>query len=218
MDYEISVDGEVTRAHVDSAGPDLLILAHGAGTDMKGKTILALKDEFVRRGISVARFNFLYKQQGKSIPDKMPKLMASYRAVAELLRREVKPSSLVCGGHSMGGRTASMLAAEGYPMDGLLLLAYPLHPAGKPEKLRDEHLPSISVPTLCINGTQDELCIRELMDGVLPRLQPTWEMHWLEHADHSYKVPRSSGRTNAEVLTGIGELVASWMDQRRSHI
>jgi predicted alpha/beta-hydrolase family hydrolase len=105
-----------------------------------------------------------------------------------------------------------MMAADTFPMDGLLLLAYPLHPAGQPTKLRDEHLPKINVPTLCLNGTKDELCTRALMEAVLPRLQSTFTMHWLEGADHSYGVSkRETGRTNGEVMNEMGDSVADWL-------
>jgi predicted alpha/beta-hydrolase family hydrolase len=101
----------------------------------------------------------------------------------------------------MGGRTASMLAADGYACDGLLLFAYPLHPAGKPEKLRDAHLRSIPVPVLCLNGTRDALCRRDLMEHALASVGPNWRMHWLEGADHSFHVLKRSGRTDADVIT-----------------
>ena len=77
-----------------------------------------------------------------------------------------------------------LLAADGFNCDGLLLFAYPLHPAGQPEKLRVEHLPLIKVPVLCFNGTRDALCRRDLMEKHVP---PSWNMHWLEGADHSLK-------------------------------
>jgi predicted alpha/beta-hydrolase family hydrolase len=107
----------------------------------------------------------------------------------------------------MGGRAASMLAAEGFAADGLLLLAYPLHPAGKPAQLRDAHLPKIEVPTLCVNGTRDALCRRDLMEEVLTRVGPRFRMHWVEGADHSFHVLKSSGRTDAEVMAEIGAAV-----------
>ena len=100
----------------------------------------------------------------------------------------------------MGGRVASMLAAEGFECDGLLLLAYPLHPAGQTAKLRATHLPQIKVPVLCINGTRDTLCDRILMDKAIANLG--WEMHWLEGKDHSFPV-------TAEV----GELAARWLQR-----
>jgi predicted alpha/beta-hydrolase family hydrolase len=111
----------------------------------------------------------------------------------------------------MGGRAASMLAAQGFACDGLLLLAYPLHPAGKPAQLRDAHLPHIPQPTLCINGTRDPLCRKDLMDQVVEKLPATWTMHWLEGADHSFHVLKSSGRTDAQVLAETGAATAAWI-------
>jgi predicted alpha/beta-hydrolase family hydrolase len=101
-----------------------------------------------------------------------------------------------------------MLAADGFECDGLLLLAYPLHPAGQPEKLRDAHLPTIKVPVLCINGTRDALCERGLMDKTVK--SPTWQMHWLEGADHSFHVLKSSGRTDDEVMAEVGNTARDW--------
>jgi len=111
----------------------------------------------------------------------------------------------------MGGRAASMLAADGFECDGLLLLAYPLHPAGQPEKLRDAHLPKIEVPVLCFNGTRDALCRRDPMEAALAKVRAPWRMHWLEGADHSFHVLKSSGRTDAEVLVEIGIASESWL-------
>jgi predicted alpha/beta-hydrolase family hydrolase len=113
----------------------------------------------------------------------MPVLKESVAAVANRVRDRRK---LILGGRSMGGRAASMLAADGFACDGLLLLAYPLHPADKPENLRDAHLAQIRVPVLCFNGTRDPLCRRDLMEPVLARL--SWRMHWLEGATHSFRV------------------------------
>jgi len=118
---------------------------------------------------------------------------------------------LIIGGRSMGGRAASMLAADHIQCDGLLLLAYPLHPAGKPDQLRDAHLPGITMPVLCLNGTRDSLCRRDLMEQLLPRLGGNFEMHWLDGADHSFHVLKSSGRTDAEVMSEIGQTAAAWV-------
>src|ERR1051326_7229481 len=143
-----------------------------------------LAAEFLSRDLHVVRFNFLYTEKKKGPPDRMPRLMETYSAVVEKARAELRPRHLFIGGHSMGGRTASMLAAEGFACDGLILLAYPLHPAGQPEKLRDAHLPQIQAPVLCLNGTRDELRQQELMQGVVEKLPPTFTMHWLQAADH----------------------------------
>jgi hypothetical protein len=141
----------------------------------------------------------------------MPLLKKTIEAVVARVREEVRPDLLLIGGRSMGGRAASMLAADGFACDGLLLLAYPLHPAGKPDQLRDAHLPTIEVPVLCLNGTRDALCRRDLMELVLARVGANWTMHWLEGADHSFHVLKSSGRTDAEVLAEIGDASRAWM-------
>jgi hypothetical protein len=120
---------------------------------------------------------------------------------------------LIIGGRSMGGRVASMLAAEGLECDGLLLAAYPLHPAGQPEKLRDAHLPQIRCPVLCLNGTRDALCRQDLMKDVLQRVSAPWTMHWIEGADHSFHVLRSSGRSDGDVDGEVKEAVGSWLAQ-----
>lgn len=115
----------------------------------------------------------------------------------------------------MGGRAASMLAAEGFACDGLLLLAYPLHPPGQPEKLRDAHLPAIKVPVLAISGTRDPFCTRELMEKAVTSVTTQWEMHWVEGADHSFHVPKSSGRTDAQVMEEIGDAAQTWAARLR---
>jgi predicted alpha/beta-hydrolase family hydrolase len=130
--------------------------------------------------------------------------------VVEGTRSELNPETLIIGGRSMGGRAASMLAASGFDADGLLLLAYPLHPAGQPQKLRDAHLPSITMPTICFNGTRDALCTPALMNDVLKRVGANWVMHWVDGADHSFHVLKSSGRTDAEAMIEIAEAASSW--------
>jgi predicted alpha/beta-hydrolase family hydrolase len=165
------------------------------------------------RGIGVVRFNFLYKEKGSGRPDPMPRLKECVTAVVARVREELKPTKLITGGRSMGGRAASMLAADGFESDGLLLLAYPLHPAGQPEKLRDAHLPAIRVPVLCFNGTRDALCRKELMETALKTVKTSWVMRWVEGADHSFHVPKSSGRTDGEVMLEIANAAEAWAAQ-----
>ena len=140
----------------------------------------------------------------------MPKLKETTVAVVEEARRALNAELLIIGGRSMGGRAASMLAADGFDADGLFLLAYPLHPAGKPEQLRDAHLPAITMPVLCANGTRDALCTKSIMDDVLTRVGKNWTMHWEEGADHSFHVLKSSGRTDAEVMRQIATTASTW--------
>ena len=189
----------------------VFVCAHGAGGSMHQRDMVSLAAELVSRGITVVRFNFLYKEKGSGRPDPMPRLEECVASVVARVREELRPRLLFIGGRSMGGRAASMLAAEGFACDGLILLAYPLHPAGKPDQLRDKHLPSISVPVLCFNGTRDTLCRRDLMESVLARVTTRWEMHWLEGADHGFRVLKSSGRTDAEVLAEVGAAAQRWV-------
>ena len=140
--------------------------------------MLALDRTLTGIGLEVVRFNFPYREKGSKRPDPMPVLKARIAEVA------FGKENIIIGGRSMGGRAAAMLAAEGFPCRGLLLFAYPLHPAGQPEKLRVAHLPAIQVPVLCFNGTRDALCRRDLMEKHVP---PAWSMQWLEGADHSLK-------------------------------
>ena len=159
--------------------------------------------------VSVVRFDFPYRAKGSGRPDPMPVLKDCIATAAARARQDHK---LIIGGRSMGGRAASMLAAEGFACDALLLFAYPLHPAGQPEKLRDAHLARIDVPVLCFNGTRDALCTRELMERAVGAL-PHWQMHWLEGADHSFRVLKSSGKTEDDVYGEIARVTVPWLSR-----
>ena len=212
--WRVKVGGEETSAVFEparaSAGGALFIFAHGAGGHMADRRMVAAARHLRQRGLHVVRFNFLYKEKGSRRPDPMPRLGECIAAVAAHARREIAPQTLILGGRSMGGRAASMLAADGFSCDGLLLLAYPLHPAGRPEELRDAHLAKIAVPVLCLNGTRDALCRRDLMEAVVDRLRGRWTMRWLEGADHGFHVLKGSGTSDEDVLGEIGEASGVW--------
>ena len=197
------VSGDETSAVLEPAiggeGKALFVAGHGAGSHMNHRSMLGLSEVLRGHGFDVVRFNFLYREKGGGPPDRMPKLQMCMKSVVEKARQHTAPGKkLIIGGRSMGGRVASMLAAEGFACDGLLLLAYPLHPAGKPGKLRDAHLPDIKVPVLCMNGTRDSLCQKDLMTKAIDGLG--WQMHWLEGKDHSFPVTDE-----------VGELAARWL-------
>ncbi len=213
MTWRVAVGADAVTAEHDAAdSPVVFICAHGAGGNMSDRGVLSVSRVLRERGVDVVRFNFPYKEKRGGRPDPMPVLKQTIEAVVARAREELRPESLIIGGRSMGGRAASMLAADGFACDGLLLLAYPLHPAGKPDQLRDAHLPKIQVPVLCLNGTRDALCRRDLMEAVLERVGPNWGMHWLEGADHSFHVLKSSGRTDADVLAEIGDASRVWVE------
>jgi predicted alpha/beta-hydrolase family hydrolase len=214
--WTVRFDEAETRAAFDpSEGQSrgiVYVQAHGAGGSMDDRSTLAAGRALRGCGLDVVRFNFLYREKGSSRPDLMPKLQACYAAVVDSVRARLRPKCLLLGGRSMGGRAASMMAAEGFACDGLILLAYPLHPPGQPEKLRDAHLARIGVPVLCFNGTRDDFCRRDLMDAVVARLSHTFTMHWLDAADHSFRVPKSSGRTEGDVLAEVAWATVKWLD------
>lgn len=217
-EWQVAVGEEQTRAVYEpaSSGADVAVFvcAHGAGGSMSDKSMSAVSSALRSRGIGVVRFNFLYKEKGSGRPDPMPKLMATITAVVERVREELgSPRPLIIGGRSMGGRAASMMAAGGFDADGLLLLAYPLHPAGKPEQLRDAHLPRIAMPVLCFCGTRDPLCTRDLMERAVATVKASWVMHWLEGADHSFHVLKSSGRNDAAVLDEVADAASRWISR-----
>ena len=211
-------DGKIETPHgsvscdLDHTGSTaLFVCAHGAGGSLRDRGTIAAARALQHAGLDVLRFNFPYRERGSGRPDPMPILTECLRAVVAQARAELRPARLLIGGRSMGGRAASMLAADGFECDGLLLLAYPLHPPGEQHKLRDAHLPAIRVPVLCLNGTRDAFCDRDLMERVLTRVTASWTMHWLEGADHSFHVLKSSGRNDAAVFAEITEAVRGWL-------
>jgi len=218
ISWRVAVDEEETTAIFEpGAARDaqaVFVCAHGAGGHREDRGMVRLAAVLRARGFDLVRFNFLYREKGSGRPDTMPRLKRCLGAVVSRTRQELSPCGLIIGGRSMGGRAASMLAADGMACDALLLLAYPLHPAGKPQQLRDAHLPQIKVPVLCFNGTRDALCRRDLMESVLATVRAPWEMHWLEGADHSFHVLKSSGRTDADVLDEVGDVSRRWLARR----
>jgi predicted alpha/beta-hydrolase family hydrolase len=214
-EWRVTVGGEQTTAVFEPAATAtdgaVFVCAHGAGGHMNDHGMLQTAAALVSRGLSVVRFNFLYKEKKSGRPDPMPRLKECVTAVVARTREEIAPKKLIIGGRSMGGRAASMLAAEGFECDALLLLAYPLHPAGKPEQLRDAHLNAIRVPVLCFNGTRDTLCRRDLMETALKSVKTQWDMRWIDGADHGFHVLKSSGRTDSDVLDEIGNTAQRWV-------
>jgi hypothetical protein len=223
LEWRVDVNGDATTAAFEPAAEAqsaVFVCAHGAGGNMNDRGMLRTAATLREAGLGVVRFNFMYSERKSGRPDPMPRLKECVAAVVARTRSEIDADTFLIGGRSMGGRAASMLAADGFECDGLLLLAYPLHPAGLPDKLRDAHLPAIKVPVLCLNGTRDALCRHDLMEAALENVQTRWTMHWLEGADHSFHVLKSSGKTDADVFDEIGATTRQWLQRsclRRAH-
>ena len=138
-----------------------IIVAHGAGNDMNTPLIASFTEKLALSGYTALRFNFLYKERGKKAPDRQETLVETWQAVHRFARETLAGAidSWVAAGKSMGGRVASQMVAGGLlPVDGVIFLGYPLHPANDKEKLRDAHLYDIEIPLLFFAGTRDPLC------------------------------------------------------------
>lgn len=191
-----------------------LILAHGAGGTMKTPSLVSLAEALATSGTTVVRFNFLYTEKGKRSPDRQPSLVACWRSVADWARSELKPKRLFVGGRSMGGRMASYLVADGYSVDGLVFLAYPLHPPGKPDQQRKDHLPAIPVPMLFVSGTRDTFAKLEHLEPLVAKLGAS--LHLIEGADHGFKAPKKYGKTPAEIAEDVQAAVSRFMSDTES--
>ena len=201
-----------------SDGDDLLILAHGAGQDMDSAFMQAVSNSLTAPGRAVLRFNFHYMEVARETgrrrpPDRAPRLEQCWREVAEHAQRLLNPARLLLGGKSMGGRMASRIVADGYSCDGLLFLGYPLHPPGKPDKLRSEHLTSITCPMLFIQGSRDSLCRLELLRPVLKRLSSPTSLHVIDGGDHSLKLLKRLKRSEDEVYAEVKQVFEAWLSQ-----
>jgi predicted alpha/beta-hydrolase family hydrolase len=189
-----------------------VLLAHGAGADMRSATMTTVTDALADAKIPSLRFNFPYRSAGRRAPDRPPVLEAAVReAAAELATRTKLPlDRLVVGGRSMGGRICSMIAAEEGAL-GVMLLGYPLHPPGKPETLRVEHFPSLRVPVLIASGTRDAFGTPEELQRHAKKINGSVTFHWIETADHGFKPLKSSGITQADALAGVATAVVAFV-------
>lgn len=194
------------------------ILAHGAGGSMQTASIVDTQQRLADTGVIGIRFNFLYRERGKKVPDRAPLLEATWRSVANWARKSYRPRRLFLGGRSMGGRVASHIVASGYECDGLFFLAYPLHPPGKPDRLRKDHLFAIDVPMLFVSGTRDTFAQVELLEDVVSSLNRSNNkhtnqalLHWIEGADHAHRVTKSTGRTATDVSAEIVQQLTAFM-------
>ena len=165
-----------------------MVIAHGAGGPMYSPFITHFHSELARNGILTVKFNFPYMEAKKKIPDRMDVLKKSYARILENIRsRPNFPKRTLIGGKSMGGRVASMLAADGADVDGPFFLGYPLHSPGNFGALRDEHLYGIGKPMLFISGTRDTFARKDLLEKVLAKIGNNARVQWVEGGDHSFK-------------------------------
>ena len=184
------------------------VYAPGAGSNLRDPFGQRLAERLPEAGISLVRFQFPYQEAGSRRPDRPPTLLATWRAVLESARTDGTRTAI--GGRSLGGRIASMLASEGASVDALSLFAYPVHPPGRPERLRTAHLPGIACPALFCSGTRDHYASPEEL-AAAAALVPDARVHLLDGADHGFATLKSSGRSREDVWAEAARVLVEWL-------
>lgn len=190
----------------------LYVLAHGAGAGMSHPFLESVAIGLASRGIGTFRYQFPYMESGGARTDPPAIATATVRSAVAAAAREVPDVPLYAGGKSFGGRMTSMAQAQ-EPLPGvlgLIFLGFPLHAAGKPDDSRAAHLREIEIPMLFLQGTRDALADLKLLRPICKKLGRAVTLHELEGADHSFHVPKKSGRTDAEVLDEALDAIASF--------
>jgi len=191
----------------------VLLLGHGAGSPMTTPFLGAFATAIAELGVSVLRFDFPYVEAGRKAPDRAPVLVEATCRAFDLAVARADGLPVLAGGRSMGGRIASMATAEGMPAAGLVFLAYPLHPPGRPEKIRDAHLYGIAAPMLFLQGTRDPFAQPDLLAAVLGRLGDRAEYRPIQGGDHAFRVAggeRDAGRIGA----ALAPVAADFIERR----
>lgn len=189
----------------------LYVLAHGAGAGMRHRFLESIAVALAERGVATLRFQFPYMETGSRRPDTPAVAEATVQAaVGKAL--ELWPSlPVVAGGKSFGGRMTSGAAARSLPgAQGLAFLGFPLHPPGRPGTSRADHLDSVPVPMLFLQGTRDQFAQLDLISGVCARLGSRATLHLIDGADHSFGVPKRSGRSASSVVDELADTLVQW--------
>lgn len=192
------------------------VFAHGAGADMNHVFMASIAQGLAERGIASLRFNFPFMEQGAKRPDSPAVAHAAVRAAVAEAARHMPGVPLFAGGKSYGGRMSTQAqAAEPLPVvKGIVLLGFPLHPAGKPSTERAAHLAGVKLPMLFLQGTRDSLADLDLITQTTAKLGNKANLHIVEGADHAFHVLVRSGRTDAQVREELCDTMAAWMTKR----
>lgn len=190
------------------------VFAHGAGAGMRHASMEAIAAGLAERGIATLRYQFPYMEEGSKRPDPPPIAHAAVRAAVAAAAGHCAGLPLIAGGKSFGGRMTSQAQAKS-PLDGvngLAFFGFPLHAAGKPSAERAAHLSDVKIPMLFLQGTRDALAEVSLLEPVVKGLGKRATLHLTEAADHSFHVPKASGRNDREVLAEILDAFVAWAD------
>jgi predicted alpha/beta-hydrolase family hydrolase len=190
----------------------LYIVAHGAGAGMRHPFLERLAQGLAGLGGATLRYQFPYMERKRRRPDPPALAVAAVRAAVATASREAADLPLVAGGKSFGGRMTSTAQAE-RPLPGvrgLAFVGFPLHPPGKPATTRAEHLAAVDVPMLFLQGDRDEFAELVLLRQVVRQLGRRATLHLVKSGDHSFNVPKSSGRSGEDVMRELCDTLAAW--------
>jgi predicted alpha/beta-hydrolase family hydrolase len=203
--------GTVSTAWVAPAEPvATLVLGHGAGAGMDHPFMAGFSRAISGEGVATLRFNFPYIERGRRSPGPERVLREAWLGAFDAGVARSGGKVVLAGGKSLGGRIASMCVADGMPAAGIVFLGYPLHPPGKPERIRDEHLYRIEVPMLFLHGTGDPFATLELLTKVIAKLGALAEDVPIEGGDHSFNV-RGKKRDAREVGAELAGVAAPFI-------
>jgi predicted alpha/beta-hydrolase family hydrolase len=190
----------------------LYVLAHGAGAGMRHPFLESIAQRLAERGIATLRYQFPYMERRSSRPDPPAVAAATVRAAVAEAARVTPGLPLIAGGKSFGGRmTSTAQAEEPLPgVRGLVFLGFPLHPPGRPGDQRAEHLARVQIPMLFLQGDRDDFADLKLLKPVLERLRERATLHLVDGGDHSFKVRKQSGRTDADVMGELVTAIVTW--------
>jgi predicted alpha/beta-hydrolase family hydrolase len=215
---EVAPGQNITAIEYPAATPRragiTLILGHGAGAGQTSGFMVSFATALAERGVDIVTFNFFYTEHGRRVPDPSSRLESCYRTVIKTVRGRIAslPGKLAIGGKSMGGRIASQVAASGVgELVGLVFLGYPLHPPGKPDRLRASHLSQVKAPMLFIQGSRDAFGTPNELQPIVDRLQPTADLYVVEGGDHSFKLLKSAGIGQQEVYCAVQRRIETWL-------
>jgi uncharacterized protein len=207
-----TVKGAVSARYARPPSPSAtIVVAHGAGAGMDHPFLVGFARACVEEGLATLRFNFPYLESGRRSPDTEPVLLDAWRAAFEAATARRDGEAVWASGKSLGGRIASMCTADGdIAPAGLVFLGYPLHPPGKPERTRDEHLNRIDVPMLFLQGTSDPFATPELLHRVVEKLGDRATLVPFEGGGHSFEV-RGAKRDPREIGASLAPHAAAFV-------
>lgn len=206
--------GEVSSLLMRPEGASwLLVLGHGASTNMRHPTLQTISERLADTGIATFRYQFPYMERGGGGRESQAVALQTVRSAVAAAHEAASELSLLVGGHSYSGRMSSHAAADA-PLEGvrgLVFFAFPLHPAGRPGTERTDHLDNVTTPMLFLSGTRDKLAELNLLTPVCEKLGDKVTLHLLDTADHGFKVLKRSRKTAEDVFVEMARVVNTWI-------